>query len=407
MSDHKFSRMFVLTLAPLVAFALMATSGARAQANVIYSFGASAGDGATPYTTFLVADPAGNLYGTTEEILSGVVGTVFELSLGVTGAWSEQIIHTFASDGSEGSSVQSSLVRDSAGNLYGVAGFGGSDNYGTVFELSPSGGSWILSVIHNFTGGGIDGTDPTGGLILDASWNLYGVTLNGGAHGYGAVFEMHHAGGAWTERVLFSFNDADGWNPNGQLLMDSAGNLYGTTYNGGLHSEGVAFELLRSGGWAEKVLHNFANLPADGKNPNGSLVMLSGNLYGTTISGGTFDGGTVFQLVPHAGGGWVESLIHSFTTTGSDGENPRAGLTVVGSSLYGTTASGGSSFDGTVFGLTQSGGTWTENFLINMTDADGGAGYPSGGLLLYTDGNLYGTAQGGVNGVGSVYEASL
>ena len=206
--------------------------------------------------------------------------------------------------------------------------------------------------------------------------------------------------------MLFSFNKTDGWNPNGPLVIDAAGNLYGTTYNGGAHSEGVVFELLRGTGWTEKILHNFAAVPGDAKNPDGSLVMLSGNLYGTTISGGANDAGAVFQLVPHSGGGWVESLIHSFNTTGTDGEAPRSGLTVVGGNLYGTTIYGGTDSDGTVFGMTQSGGTWTENFLVSMTDAGGGAGYPSGGLLLYSDGNLYGTAQGGANGVGSVYEVA-
>jgi uncharacterized repeat protein (TIGR03803 family) len=401
MPNHARSLTLSITLALVTALMLFAATRLDAQANVIYSFGAYATDGETPWTSYLVADSAGNLYGTTDETVSGTTGTVFELSPGSSG-WTEQIIHYF--DGSDGdmTGVSSGLTIDSSGNLYGIASTGGSDGDGVVFELSPSGGGWNFSVIHNFNGGP-DGENPTGSLILNATGDLYGVTANGGTSGYGTVFEMHNSSGTWVKRTIFNFANTNGYNPNGPLVMDASGNLYGTTYNGGLNSKGIVFELRRNAAWAEKILHNFGATPSDGVNPDGGLVLLSGNLYGTTISGGVNGAGTVFE-VTQTSGGWAEGVIHSFNTTGTDGDQPRAGLTVVGSDLYGTTISGGANnFDGTVFGLTFVSGVWTENYLVSMSDASGGAAFPSGGLLLYSDGNLYGTAQGGANGVGSVY----
>lgn len=406
MPNRQFQRKLILCLT-LTAVTLVAVANASAQATVIYSFGAYPSDGETPYTPNLVADSAGNFYGTTEEggsNCNGVCGTVFELSQFDFGAWTERVIHNF--DGTTGTEGQTSLAVDSFGNLYGIATYGGLYGYGVVFEMSPSsGGSWTYSVLHNFKY--VEGSYPVGGLIFDASGKLYGVTNEGGAYGYGTVFQLRkNSSGAWTEKVLHSFDKTDGWNPTKALVMDAVGNLYGTTYNGGAHSAGTVFELARGTGdtWQEQVIHSFFPRPStDGSNPDGGVIIFSGTLFGTTYNGGAYGYGTVFQLVKESTG-WRETIIHSFNTDGFDGATPRANLTAVGSNLYGTTSAGGTNYDGTVFQLAPAaGGGWTESVLFSFGDADGGAAFPSGGLFYYNDGNLYGTAQGGAYGVGSVY----
>ena len=410
MPNHRqFQHKLILSLT-LAAATMIASTVAGAQAIVINSFGAYPSDGETPYTPNLVADSAGNLYGTTEEGGAnggGVLGTVFELSPASGGTWTEQVIHNF--DSTTGTEGQTSLTIDSSGNLYGIATYGGLYSYGVVFEMTPSsGGAWTYTVLHNFKY--VEGSYPVGGLIFDTSGKLYGVTNTGGAYGYGTVFQLRKSsGGTWSEKILHSFNGTDGSNPTKALVMDASGNLYGTTYNGGVNSAGTVFELARgtSGNWQEKVLHSFFPRPShDGANPDGGVILFSGNLYGTTYSGGAYGYGTVFQLVKQSTG-WTESVIHSFNQDGIDGATPRENLTPVGGNLYGTTSAGGANFDGTVFQLTPAaGGGWTESVLYSFSDTNGGSAFPSGGLFLYSDGNLYGTAQGGAYGVGSVYEIS-
>jgi uncharacterized repeat protein (TIGR03803 family) len=406
--QHRQLRLKLILCLTLAAVTMMSAIHARAQATVIYSFGAYPSDGETPFTPNLVADSAGNLYGTSEEGGSncgGVCGTVFELSPLDSGAWTEQVIHSF--DGTTGTEGQTSLAVDGYGNLYGIATYGGTYGYGVVFEMTPSsGGAWTYTVLHNFKY--VEGSYPVGGLILDASGKLYGVTQDGGAYGYGTVFQLRKSsGGAWIEKVLHSFNKADGWNPSKALVMDAVGNLFGTTYNGGANSAGTVFELEQGTGdtWQEKVIHSFFPSPStDGSNPDGGVIIFSGTLFGTTYHGGAYGWGTVFQLVKESTG-WRETIIHSFNQDGIDGATPRANLTPVASNLYGTTTVGGASYDGTVFELTPAaGGGWTENVMYSFDDAGGGAAFPSGGLFYDNDGNLYGTAQGGAYGVGSVYQ---
>jgi uncharacterized repeat protein (TIGR03803 family) len=223
----------------------------------------------------------------------------------------------------------------------------------------------------------------------------------GGGTGYGTVFELSkNAGGTWTEKSLFDFDRTDGSVPEGPLAIDAAGNLYGVTYIGGANNVGIVYELERQSGrsYQEKVLHTFGT-GTDGQYPETSLILLSGILYGTTSDGGSDGYGTVFQVNPSSS---AEKVIYSFHN--KDGANPGAGLTVVNGSLYGTTVRGGANSVGTVFGLTQSGGGWSRTFLYSFDYAGSGAEYPTGGLLLYSDGNLYGTAEGGTNAIGSAYE---
>ena len=316
------------------------------------------------------------------------------------GTWTEQVLLSF--DGTDGADPLANLIFDAAGNLYGTTYAGGSYGLGTVFELTPSmGGGWTEKVLHNF-GQGSDGSQPAGGLIFDAAGRLYGTTYFGGSNGYGTVFQLiPSAGGDWTEKVLHSFSGTDGSNPvYGSLTFDAAGNLYGTTYAGGSYGVGAVFELTPSmgGGWSEKVLHNFGQ-GSDGSQPVGGLIFdAAGRLYGTTQVGGSFYHGTVFELTPEPGGDWTEKVLHNFSG-GADGAVPNVGLIFdAAHNLYGTTDLGGAYGWGTVFELAPSphavGGGWTAQVLHNFGQGSDGAD-PYGTLIFDPAGNLYGVTEYG------------
>lgn len=309
----------------------------------------------------------GNLYGTTFFGGPASGGVVFQLTPGAKG-WTEQVLHNFA-DGDEGFYPVGALVFDANGNLYGATNAGGSFS-GAIYQLSPSGnGQWSLTVLHSFDGGS-DGANPAAGVIFDSSGNLYGTTYDGGGsgcggNGCGTVFELSPGGhGNWSEKVLYSFNGVDGSNPSASLIIDGAGNLYGTTYLGGMlgcnspSGCGTVFELSpgSNGEWTENILHYFYENP---KNPTGTLIFDgSGNLYGTTSGGGTgmCNGracGRVFKLTLAADRKWTYSVLHSFGKNSTDGNSPYAGLVFDSAgNLYGTTAYGGAEHDGTVFEIT-------------------------------------------------------
>jgi uncharacterized repeat protein (TIGR03803 family) len=179
--------------------------------------------------------------------------------------------------------------------------------------------------LHSFTNSGGDGSNPQADLIRDASGNLYGTTSQGGTNGYGTVFELVYSSGTYTEKVLYSFTNSggDGNSPAAVLVMDASGNLYGTTVFGGADFHGIVFELVNSSGtYSEKVLHTFTNSGGDGGYPLAGLVMdASGNLYGTTEAGGTDGDGTVFELV-NSSGTYSEKVLYSFTDTSADGASP-------------------------------------------------------------------------------------
>jgi uncharacterized repeat protein (TIGR03803 family) len=340
---------------------------------VLWSFG-NGTDGHNPYIG-LTMDARGNLYGTTE--FGGLYAepnggaTVFELTPPSTagGNWTESILWNFG-NGADGFQIVAGLIIDAGGNLYGTTQCGGANGddpfcTGTVFELTPPsalGGNWTESILWSFDG--TDGLYPSAGLIMDAGGNLYGTTACGGTYGDcgnsdgGTVFELMPpsiSGGKWTESVLWNFgNGIDGHSPYAGLIMDTAGNLYGTTgggFNGpggGTYNGGTAFELtppsISGGNWTESILRSFGN-GSDGQTPNASLIIDSGgNLYGTTKDGGPWFGGTAFELTPPstAGGSWNESILWGFGN-GTDGLNPdNASLTFDNSgNLYGTTGGGG------------------------------------------------------------------
>jgi len=333
----------------------------------------------------------------------------------VPGAWAckYKTLYQFKV-GADGLYPRAGLIFDPAGNLYGTTDYGGAYNFGTVFQLTPNGdGSWTESVLHSFNADGKDGYEPFAGLIFDPAGNLYGTTNNGGAYGsYGMVFQLTPNGdGSWTESVLHSFNadGKDGYEPFAGLIFDPAGNLYGTTGGGGAYGHGTVFQLTpnRDGSWTESLLHSFNLDGKDGYEPLAGLTFdPAGNLYGTTNWGGAYNYGTVFQLTPNGDGSWTESVLHSFNLDGKDGYKPLAGLTFdPAGNLYGTTPSGGTNDDGTVFKLKPTvKGSWKETVLHSFRNHPGAFPFWSG-LILDGHGSLYGTTHGlGPKTRGSVFE---
>jgi len=366
----------------------------------IHSFNGS--DGRTPQAS-LVTDAHGNLYGTTFAGGNYDAGIVFELSPASGSTWNFSVLYNFHFDGInnfDGFEPISALVLDKAGNLYGTTKFGGNgpcfydgpgasngapkgeipSGCGIVFELSPhAGGSWSEKILYNFQGGP-DGGLPYAGLVLDHKGTLYGTTFeggdtsNGGCSSYydsgcGVVFSLSHSGGAWKQDVLYSFQgQSDGANPAAPLILDHAGNLYGTTSGLDLdfNSNSSVFELSPSsaGTWTETTILAFSvDGSGTGIAPFSGLVFDgSGNLYGTTYFGGDSTsagagaappkiggGGVVFKLSPSQSGGWTETLLHSFDGS-PDGFAPASGtLLLKKGALFGTTSSGGSANFGTIF----------------------------------------------------------
>ena len=357
----------------------------------------------------LIMDAAGNLYGTTISRDSDRPGAVFELLPGSNGAWTEKVVYSFLLNGKDGESPSAALFMDAAGNLYGTTPSGGVYAEGTVFELIPgANGTWTEKKLHDF-GSGTDGREPYCVLIMDTAGNLYGTTTAGGAQNAGTVFElMPGANGVWREKRLYDFGSAkDGQNPYAGLLMDALGNLYGSTFGGGSASFGTVFELISgaNGTWTEKLLHNFGS-GTDGRSPYASLIMdTKGNLYGTAYEGGANSAGSVFQLSPTAKGGWSETRLHDFGS-GTDGAYPYAELIMdVAGNLYGTTLEGGTGF-GTVFSLSPGANhMWTETLLNSFGNLDNNGCGPYAGLIRDTTGNLYSTTEGcGASGFGTVFE---
>jgi len=342
--------------AALVAVLLLLGAAQPAQAqveSVIYNFS----NGAWPQAG-LVMDSSGNLYGTTSGAGSFSKGTVFELVYdSSTHSYTEKVLFSF--NGTDGASPIGALIMDSSGNLYGTTS-GGGTGPGTVFELSPpttTGGSWTENVLYDFLGGTGDGANPQAALVMDSSGNLYGTTLHAGSSSKGSVFELVYDSSthSYTEKVLFSFNGTDGANPTGALIMDSSGNLYGTASAGGT-------------GWDSTSQYSTGD-------------------------------GLVFKLSPPTttGGSWTENVLHKFSIL--DGSTPKAGLIMDSSgNLYGTCwsswiSSSSSPGYGNVFELypdTTSTTGYTEKTLYTFSDSRIGAN-PRADLIRDSKGNLYST----------------
>jgi uncharacterized repeat protein (TIGR03803 family) len=351
---------------------------------VLHNFTGTDEDGTGPSGS-LIQDAASNLYGTT--IFGGPynAGTVFV----VNGSGYEKVLHSFGAF-PDGANPYGGMILDAAGNLYGTTSGGGAFGVGTVFVINSEGQEKVL---YSFAGSP-DGANPFGNLVQDATGNLYGTTWDGGTSNFGTVFVVDRAG---REKVLYSFTDGgDGGFVYAGLILDSTGNLYGTTLGGGANYVGTVFEANRTG--KEKVLYSFT--VDDGANPYGGVIRdAGGNLYGTTDGGGVFHCGTVFAVSSTG----KETVLHSFVGNLDDGGFPRAGLVqdAIGN-LYGTTYFGGAFLAGTVFMVSSAGG---EEVLHSFTGTDGSS--PIASLVRDAAGNLYGTASGGgLFGLGTVFELS-
>jgi uncharacterized repeat protein (TIGR03803 family) len=361
----------------------------------------------------LIFDTAGNLYGTTFEGGDpgcGLgCGTVFQLSPKADKTWKLATIFKF--EGKDGAYPAAGLVIDAAGNLYGTTSSDTGLGDGTVFELSPGeGGIWTITTLVKFTGK--NGSDPEARLILDPAGNLYGTTTAGGnsacdGSGCGTVFQLiPSASGKWKLTTLFEFNGTNGASPYAALTFDASGNLYGTTSGGGKFGEGTVFKLSPSKGddaWTRTTL--FAFNGADGAGPRGSVVFdAAANLYGTTVGGGGRGFGTVFKLSPQVNGSWKHTTLVTFDI--ANGSQPTAGLIFdPDGNLFGN-ANDGRFGIGIVFRLSpQAGGKWKRTTLLTFNGENGSG--PAGGLLLDAAGDLYGSASvEGKRSGGVVFELS-
>ena len=393
--------------ASLVAAALAVAAGASAASafSVLYDFN---GTDAVYAQSPLVADSAGDLFGTSPYGGAPGQGSVFELPP-QGGPGSLVILHAFTG-GSDGSTPFGGLVADSAGDLFGVTSSGGDSGAGTIFELARSGSTFAFETLYAFSGGA-DGSAPVGTLVIDSGGTLYGTTARGGPGGTGTVFALSPGGSGFALTTLHAFSaassagvNADGAFPEGALLRDDLGTLFGTTAGGGASAAGVVFALVPgTSGYSFSVLHEFSG-GADGTTPAAGLVEdRSGNLFGTTSGDSTIGlWGTVFELARQRGG-YAFRTLHTFEDA-VDGSDPLAGLVLDSAGdLLGTAATGGASNAGTIFELFPDGAGFTFRLLYQFSgDFDGAA--PAGGVVFGPGGRLYGdTVGGGLFGWGAIF----
>jgi uncharacterized repeat protein (TIGR03803 family) len=393
----------------LFALLILCSPSAQSQTfTVLHTFTGGA-DGAAPYGS-LTLDRAGNLYGTASaggfkgnDCPSAGCGTVFKLTHAGS-SWILTALYSFQGD-PDAAVPYAGVTIGPNGSLYGTTLMGGGHGYGAVFNLRPPAhfsanvnGGWSDTVLHGFQGN--DGVWPVyGNVIFDPAGNLYGTTSDGGYEctdgGYcGTVFKLTPSAGGWTLSSFFFMGGSGGGNPYSGVIRDASGNLYGTTNNYSANS--VVYRLTPSGsGWTETTLYNFA-WPED---PQGGVILdPAGNLFGTTLD-------SAYELMP-SGGQWTYSLLHSFP-----GNNePFSGMVRDASgNLYGTTCGDNVVTFGSVFKLTPTQGSWTETDLYDFTGGGNGS-CPAGGVALDASGNLYGTTLWGggpgcgVPGCGLVWE---
>jgi uncharacterized repeat protein (TIGR03803 family) len=383
-------------------FVLVAAAGAQTY-SILGSFGI---DGADVFATPLI-DNLGNVFGTTEGGGTGC-GSVYELENNGGGGYTNETLHNFTC-GADGRNPYGGVVMDSQGNLFGTAWLDGAG--GLVYELvNHGGGSYTFEAIHTFAGGP-GGRTPVGDLAIFKG-NLYGVTETGGGgdckgNSCGTVYRLTRSGGNWVETLPHAFRDGgDGEWPFAGVAIDSEGNIYGTTFKGGSFGLGTVFKLSPqgSGGYKKTSLHSFAGA-ADGCTIYSGVVLDSaGNLYGTAVACGADAQGTVYQL-KRSGSKYGFRVILTFNGKNGNGPSDQFGHLALDSAgnVYGTAAYGGDYGNGRVFKLTAGSFLYTD---LHDFNAEGGDGYtPFGGVTLDSLGNLYGTTfYGGYAGYGTVWE---
>jgi len=319
---------------------------------VLYDFTGGA-DGGEPYKG-VTLDAEGNLYGTAVTggggSCEGGCGVVYKLS-NSGGTWNQTVIHTFT--GSDGSGPGSPVAIDKNGDVFGTTPTGGANGIGVVYQLREDVGAWKFRVIHTFTGGDDSGGGSASRLLIDAAGNLFGVCTVGGANGFGTVFEMSLHQGLWQLTTLYAFKDSpDGALPYGGLIADKAGNFYGTTYYAGANDLGTVYQLTKiNGAWTERVLYSFQG-GSDGGSPISTLVAdAAGNLYGTTSEGGAAacGCGTIFKMSRDSTGKWSETVAYRFPGTPQPGFAYNGLVADPSGIFYGATVHGGSGNDGAIY----------------------------------------------------------
>jgi uncharacterized repeat protein (TIGR03803 family) len=318
----------------------LSPSGSSWTYRSLYSFKAGA-DGSGPAFGSLAMGPNHTLFGTTEG--GGNFGTAFVVC---ACPQTEAVLHSFGT-GTDGAQPIGGLVLDSVGNLYGTTSLGGASGNGTVFEAKRSGHTWTESVIYSFTGG-IDAINPPAGVTLDTHGNLYGTSSFGGANGVGTVYKLSHSNSGWTETILYNFQGlSDGQNPVGGVVLDAAGNLYGTTFDGGDNGGGTVYKLSASGTFT--TLYSFSG--GYGGPYNKLTLDASGNIYGFTNGDGINGLGSIFKLTA-SNGSFIFTDLHDFAG-GNDGASPYGSVAVdKNGNVFGTAAVGGSQNQGLVFEIT-------------------------------------------------------
>ncbi|MGA2372428.1 MAG: choice-of-anchor tandem repeat GloVer-containing protein [Candidatus Korobacteraceae bacterium] len=389
-------------LAVLGVLTMLAPASLQAQTiTVLHSF-TGGDDGAYPYAG-LTMDRAGNFYGTTYAGGGyGREGVVFRLSAAGSG-WILTPLHSFAGGPNDGAKPFGGVTIGPDGSLYGATIQGGQHGAGTVYRLQPSPTAcasfscpWEETILYQFTGGADGGGPAWGNLIFDQAGNLYGTTSAGGDDEAGVVFKLTPSGGYWTESVIYSFPAScdSGCEPQGGLVFDPQGNLYGTTLIGGAEDDGVVYELSPSGsGWTEQTLASVYMGPY--AYPYGVTMDGHGNLFGAA---GGFEPGGVFELTP-SNGGWTFSVVQTIPGEGGPFDTPT--LDAAGN-VYGTADETGLYGDGEVFKLTPSNGGWIYTS-VSFDGSNGSA--PLGSVVLDAAGNIYGTASlDGSGGHGTIWE---
>jgi uncharacterized repeat protein (TIGR03803 family) len=409
LAPKTFARLLALTL--LLPILVVSTSHAQTF-SVLHNFTGPEGWGPSGTPTL---DQGGNLYGTTSAGGSNDAGTVFKLTPHDS-SWLLSSLYSFPGSYSANCTTggcPNGVIRDGSGVLYGTTSSGGAYNNGTVFQLRPSAtlpssvrAPWNETILYSFDRTGGAGYTPTlANLAIDRQGNLYGTTEDGGIGecsppGCGTVYQLTPSAGGFTYSTIYEFTFAgpnDGAIPFAGVTLDSAGNLYGTTILGGSSGCGTVYKLTPSGsGWTEAVIYNFT-CGTDGQEPfAGIAVGNSGNLFGGALYGTGSPGGSVFELSP-SGGGWVYSQLQLFTT---GGQGPSQTLAVDSAgNVYGTTPADGLYGGGNVFKLTPSNGSWIYTSLHDFTCGQDGCA--PGGVALDATGNLFGVAN-----VGGLHETA-